>query len=314
MKHLLFLILIFSTTLRASDLSDVYLEKKKENSFSATELKKLKGLKVLIVPGVLAESFNSQSGNKIKVGFIFEEGFREQKKLLEKNKISYDYLNFDTESPPSVNAQAIIRAIQYSLVPVIIYSHSKGGLDTLEALRQRPDLLPKIRGWVSVQSPFWGATVASQMYENNLIKGLGKTLFEWMGGDVGGMSSLTTQERAPYMESDEIKNLIVEIKKKTKFLNYASFKKNSFGIDTPLELFRNISQSKAGDNDGVVPMTSAMMKSHGYEIDFVVESEVDHLMVMTKYRPDKIDVFHQSRAIYDQQAHTLSLIKMLLDN
>ncbi|MEA9357509.1 hypothetical protein SHI21_14875 [Bacteriovorax sp. PP10] len=313
MKFLLLaaLILNFSKVM-ANDLSAVYATKMKEQTFSTSELTKLKSLKVLIVPGVLAESFDSNSGNQIKVGFIFEEGFREQRRLLEKNQINYEYLKFDTESPPTVNAKAIIRAIQNSLVPVVIYSHSKGGLDTLEAFRQRPDLLPKVRGWVSVQSPFWGAPVASLMYDNTLLKDSGKTLFEWMGGDVGGMSALTIPERQSYMESAEIKNLIGDIKKKTKFLNFASFKSNVFGLDTPLELFRNLTQSRAGNNDGVVPLTSALMHSHGYEVDYAIEANVDHLMPMTKYRPDKIDIFHLSRSQYDQQAHTMSLIKMLL--
>lgn len=313
MKYLFFAALILNLSgVMASDLSAVYASKMQEKSFSSTELSKLKNLKVLIVPGVLAESFNSNSGNQIKVGFIFEEGFREQKKLLEKNKISYEYLNFDTESPPEVNAKAIIRAIEFSFVPVVIYSHSKGGLDTLEAFRQRPDLLPKIHGWVSVQSPFWGAPVASLMYDNTLLKDSGKTLFEWMGGDVGGMSALTINERQGYMDSQEIKNLIGVINKKIRFLNYGSFKPNSFGIDTPLELFRNLTTSRAGDNDGVVPLSSALMHSHGYDVNFAIESGVDHLMPMTKYRPDKIDIFHMSRSQYDQQTHTMSLIKMVL--
>lgn len=313
MKIFVLAALILTTSwATASDLSAQYAARKKETAFTLGEISKLKSLKVLIVPGVLAESFNSNSGNQIKVGFIFEEGFREQKRLLEKNNISYEYLNFDTESPPVVNAKAIIRAIQNSLVPVVIYSHSKGGLDTLEAFRQRPDLLPKIRGWVSVQSPFWGAPVASMMYDNSLLKDSGKTLFEWMGGDVGGMSALTIDERQAYMESSEIKNLIGLIKKRTKFLNYASFKSNVFGLDTPLELFRNLTQSRAGNNDGVVALSSALMNSHGYEIDYAIESGVDHLMTMTKYRPDKIDIFHFSRSQYDQQAHMMSLIKMLL--
>lgn len=296
----------------AHDLSSVYTTKMKETSFSETELTRLKSLKVLLVPGVLAESFDSKSGNQIKVGFIFEAGFREQKRLLEKNKINYEYLNFDTESPPSINAKAIITAIQNSLVPVVIYSHSKGGLDTLEALRQRPDLLPKIHGWVSVQSPFWGSPVAEFMYDNSLLQNSGKTLFEWMGGDVGGMSALTINERQTYMDSEEIKNLIGKINKQTRFFNFGTFKPNVFGIDTPLELFRNLSQPRAGNNDGVVPLTSALMHEHGFEIDYVIEENVDHLMPMTKYRPDKVDVFHLSRSKYNQQAHTMSLIKMLL--
>ena len=48
------------------------MNKKIEQHFSEAELSQLSKLKVVIVPGILAESFDSHSGNQLKVGFIFE--------------------------------------------------------------------------------------------------------------------------------------------------------------------------------------------------------------------------------------------------
>ncbi len=292
----------------AADLSNIYHSKKTETSFTKNELSKLKSMKVLIVPGVLAESFDSNSGNQIKVGFIFEDGFNEQKKLLIKNDIEFEYLNFDTESSIEVNAQAIIAAIAASSKKVVIYSHSKGGLETLEAIRQRPDLLGKIHSWASIQSPFWGSYTASILYGNVFLRTIGRNILDWMGGDIGGMQSLTMEEREVYMAKPEIKSLLVKIKNRIKFLNYGSTKKNLFGIDTPLEFFRDITQIKVGDNDGVVALSSSLMKFHGHNIDFIFEEGVDHLMTMTKYRPES----NTSKKRYDQQIHTTAILKMLL--
>lgn len=269
-----------------------------------SEVQVLQNYNVLVVPGVLAESFISDSANQIKLNFLFEDGFGEQLNLLERLNIEHQFLDLETENGPKENAKSIIAAIEKSTKPVLIYSHSKGGLDTLEAIRQRPDILTKIYGWVSVQSPFWGAPVASGFDKNLIFRDSGHRIFEWMGGSASGMNSLTIADRETYMNSVEIKNLILEIKHKIKFINFGSFKKNRLGIDTPLELFRNYTQNNAGANDGVVPLHSALMKDHGHNVDYIIEGEVDHLMTMTKYRLDNVS--------YDQQLHTLALLKLLL--
>lgn len=286
----------------SSDLSESYLKSREKIKLS--EVRALQKFKVLIIPGVLAESFISDSTNQIKLTFLFEDAFKEQIKVLQTLKIDYQFMALETENSPKQNARAIIEAVLNSEKPVLIYSHSKGGLDVLEAIRQNPAVLANIHGWASVQSPFWGAPVASGFSQNILLRSNSQNLFEWMGGSAAGMNSLTKSEREAYMNDPEVKKIIIEINKKIHFINFASFKTNVFGIDTPLELFRNYTDLKEGSNDGVVPLTSALMKEHGYDINFIIESEVDHLMTMTKYRLESID--------YNQKKHTLAVLKLLL--
>lgn len=50
----------------------------------------------------------------------------------------FEFLKVETENPPAENAKVISEAIYRSDKPVLIYSHSKGGLDTLEAFRKDP--------------------------------------------------------------------------------------------------------------------------------------------------------------------------------
>jgi glutaredoxin len=295
-------ILALSAHVWSSDLTSVYRTQLKPiEQVDRTSLQKYK---VIIVPGVLAESFISNSSNQIKLGFIFDEAFKEQIKLLNTLKVDYEFLNLESENSPEKNAKYIIEAIERSLLPVLIYAHSKGGLDVLEAIRQKPNLLSKIHGWASIQSPFWGAPVASSFSSNDILLGASNKLFEWMGGDAGGMSSLTIEERTSYMQSENIQSLLLDINKKIIFLNYASYKTNTTGIHTPLELFRNFTDQVAGKNDGVVPVSSALMKDHGIDINYIIETEVDHLMTMTHFRLNNSD--------YNQQSHTLAILKLLL--
>jgi hypothetical protein len=286
----------------SKDLTSLYLEGR--ISLSEQDTRALQKYKVIIVPGVLAQSFISDSSNQIKMQFFFKEGFREQISVLQQNNIDYDFLDIETENTPAENAATIINAIERSTQPVLIYSHSKGGLDVLEALRQRPQLLSKIHGWATIQSPFYGAPLASPFSHNIILRTISQHLFEWMGGDRAGLSSLTPEERVPYMNSSDVKSLLKDINRQIKFINYASFKKNSFGLDTPLEFFRDYTEHITGKNDGVVPLNSALLKDHGIDVNYILESEVDHLMTMTKYRLKQVN--------FNQKTHTMSVLKLLL--
>ncbi|MDD4974090.1 MAG: hypothetical protein PHY93_07045 [Bacteriovorax sp.] len=302
MLKMMMVFLLCSSNLWSKDLTIAYL-KGKEQTLSS-EVLALQKFKVLIIPGVLAQSFISDSNNQIKLSFLFEDAFKEQINLLQTLKINYELLKLETENSPAQNAIAIIDAIEKSSLPVLVYSHSKGGLDMLEAIRQKPVILSKIHGWASIQGPFWGAPVASGFNNNLILRDSSNNLFEWMGGDANGMSSLTIEEREAYMNTDEIKKLLIKTNQKIKFLNFASFKTNTFGIDTPLELFRNYTDGYSGQNDGVVPLTSALLKEHGFDINYIIEAEVDHLMTMTRYRLNNNQ--------YNQKAHTIAVLKLLL--
>ncbi len=302
MKFLLLCLLLIAHPAWSKDLSSAYLKGKEITLLS--QVRAIQQYKVLIIPGVLAQSFLKNSDNQIKLNAVFSDAFSEQIMLMERLKIDYEFLQLETENPPEVNASIIIEAIESSPKEVLIYSHSKGGLDTLEAIRQKPSVLSKIQGWASIQSPFWGAPVASGFNNNEILRDSGDSLFEFMGGSAEGMSSLTVEKRVEYMNRAEINSLIETVKARTHFVNFATYKSNSFGYDTPLEFFRNFTNQKAGNNDGVVPVTSALMKDHGLDVDFILEREVDHLMTMTRY--------YLLPQTYNIKAHTMSVLKLLL--
>lgn len=302
MKFILTILLFLVQAAWSKDLTETYMKGKSVTLLS--QVRAIQNFKVLIIPGVLAESFLNNSDNQIKLTPFFSDAFKEQISLLERLKIDHEFLQLETENPPESNAKLIIDAVERSTKPVLIYSHSKGGLDTLEAIRQRPSLLKKIHGWASIQSPFWGSPVASGLNNNDILKETGESLFELMGGNDSGMNSLTTEKREAYMNQADVKALIGLINGRINFLNFASVKFNLLGVDTPLELFRNYTDEKAGANDGVVPLSSALMMRHGHDVNYIIEADVDHLMTMTHY--------YLGLNSYNPKSHTISILKMLI--
>lgn len=301
MKAYLLLFYFLTKCISAADLSAEYFALK--NSYPITD-DRLKEYKILVIPGVLAESFITKSNNLIKLRTLFSEGFKDQVEYLKNIEADYEFVKLETETPPEENAKKIIFAIETSNKPILIYSHSKGGLDTLEAFRQRPDLIENVHGWISVQTPFYGAPIASKVQRNHIYKGGANNLFRIMGGNRKGLSSLTIEERSAIMDDIYTTELIVKISSQMKFINLATTKKNLKGYDTPLELFRNYSEKKAGANDGVVPLKSALLYQHGFNIDYVIEENVDHLMTMTN--------FYILRQPYDREAHTAAALRLLI--
>jgi len=69
--------------------------------------------------------------------------------------------SFDTSESVEHNAAAILEFLRSTDKQIIIVSHSKGGLDTLDALLGAPELWGvTVVGWVALQAPFYGSPVA----------------------------------------------------------------------------------------------------------------------------------------------------------
>jgi hypothetical protein len=78
---------------------------------------------------------------------------------------------------------------------VTILSHSKGGLDTLQALVENRDLWGStVTGWVALQAPFHGSPVA-----DNIPPALAGPLLSAFGGDQQAINDLKTADRTQYM-------------------------------------------------------------------------------------------------------------------
>ena len=107
---------------------------------------------------------------------------------------------FNTQGSFTDNARAINTVLAtHSGRKVVILSHSKGGLDTLEALRvNRPVWKVPVVGWVSLQAPFFGSPIADQVPD-----AFAEHLLEALGGDERALREQTVADRRRYMRENE---------------------------------------------------------------------------------------------------------------
>lgn len=103
---------------------------------------------------------------------------------------------FNTSQTVEHNGAAISALLRKTDKKIIFVTHSKGGLDTLEALLGAPDLWgTTVIGWVALQAPFHGSPLADPTPE--VINGL---LLGALGGNGQSVTDLKTTTRAVYME------------------------------------------------------------------------------------------------------------------
>jgi hypothetical protein len=89
-------------------------------------------------------------------------------------------LPIDTEQTMATTARAIRDRVLRERAPVVLLGQSKGPLDIHAALSLHPEIIPKVRAFVSVQAPFGGTPLASDAEAAPLARGL-------VRGVVGGL-------------------------------------------------------------------------------------------------------------------------------
>ncbi|MCX5784162.1 MAG: hypothetical protein NTX59_00580 [Elusimicrobia bacterium] len=249
-----------------------------DKRFDAAAVKKLKNYKVIFVPGFLSDVDPSQlpiPGMALKPSQPFEE----QMNWLKASGVDYERLSMTSESSVKANSSIVSAAIRASSRPVIIIGHSKGGLDTLEALISDRHLLGKVKGFVSLQSPFFGSPVADYVSSNNHLNNLAASLLLTLGGNKDSMVNLTCADRKPYMAANAA--AIAEITAAIPVIAVATWKDSVPGqIDTTLEPTRDFLLLQGIRSDGVVPVDSALLPG----ANLIKLSGLDHNVTVSPSR------------------------------
>lgn len=222
------------------------------------DMRKLRKFKVLLIPGFLTD-IGGQSIRVFDWPPLPEEFFYKQTLWLKANRIDYARVPVKTQSRIEVNAAIIIRAIEASDKPVILVGHSKGGLDILEALLVDPDLLDsKVRGVISLQTPFYGSPVADYVLSDTVLDGILTSVLETYGGSDKSLKNLTIQERAPYMAQH--KKAIAGLISRVPYISLATWKDSVDGVwDTRFKVIRDEMAAYGIKNDGLVPLDNALL-------------------------------------------------------
>lgn len=239
-----------------------------------TVREKIDGHRILLVPGFLSEAL-------ITAGkFGFGGYFDDQMEWFTRDSIEYIRVSIESEASTEKNGKKILSAIQRDRKPVYIISHSKGGLDTLDAVLSDPSVWNQIGGWVAIQTPFYGTPIADLILGQKILRLLIASPFlTLMGGSNASLLDMQVTKRRDLQKVNHDR-----IQKFLKAFPMLCFASHAGEIDTDLEPIRKVIHDQAGVNDGLVPLDSAILEGS----DFVKTSGVDHAMPVMK-ASEKLD-------------------------
>jgi hypothetical protein len=176
------------------------------------------------------------------------------------------------DSRLSVDVNGILLASELRQVIVenpskrlIIMAHSKGSLDTLEAVRVDPSLAPHIHRLISIQSPFGGSPYAAAYLNSTSFARMvvDQMLIQWMAGDYSGVQSLTYEARKEWFARTPTVPIPV--------LCFASSAHPSGLI--PEDLSKYMYDTFGAENDGLVAQADAILPG----APFVLAKGISHL-------------------------------------
>lgn len=181
---------------------------------TAERLAAIKPCRVILVHGLLGEvGTNVQkfldhfdSREQRLVGF-----YKDQDEAFDRMGIKHERVVYRSHAVERC-AGKIIEAIEKSDEPVVVFSHSKGCIDTLEALLrlQRDGKLGRVRGWVAAQGVFFGAPNADKYVESTRRRIFGIAAMRCLGANFDAIRDCSQKARNDYMEqhADEIASLV----------------------------------------------------------------------------------------------------------
>jgi triacylglycerol esterase/lipase EstA (alpha/beta hydrolase family) len=252
----------------------------------------LKNVKVIMVQGIMGDYINFMK-NLIMKYFGEYNYFEDQQKYLKSQGIEFEMIKIGTENSIAKNSKVVEKHILASKKPVLLLTHSKGGMDALSALVDNPDLVGRIVGMIAIQSPYLGTPVADFLNNTQPWKALSAFCLMLLGGSNESLKDLRTDRRATWYEQNIEK--IREIQRRVPILSFTSWKTDDpQRKDTMFEFSRNlmIKHNKA-ENDGLVPWKSGVLPGGA----FVAVDGLDHGATVTTQKLIPFDRFRFTQAL-----------------
>lgn len=294
-----------------NDVSDAF--QTSWNSFSSNEdldsestalINTLSNYELIFIPGFLSDAvidLGDFGGTRqiTKLGQYFDE----QIEWLKAVGVSARRLDIESEESVAINSQVIANAIRSTdKNQVLLISHSKGSIDTLETLIKVPNLRHKVHAWLSIQGAFGGSPVAEDILNDKPLSALSEALLQQLGGTQQALADLGTSLRGQSLKENaaNIKELLSELP----ILSFTSYKENTPGWDTLLAPSRDYLLNEYGlDNDGLVAWTDAVLPGSNY----IKVEGVDHavpVMYCTFIQYDRVRFLKSTLALLlKQQSH-----------
>lgn len=282
-----------------ADLTEDYLSALKApgQGLGKKEILELRKCKVLLVRGFMTGGYVEPfeiMGKKIWIGRYFND----QKEALKELGVDFSMADIDSVMPPAHNAAKVAAEIRAAGKPVIIISHSDGGMYALQALVENPDLAPLVRGFISLQTPFGGSPVADYVRSNKILSAAMSRILGHFGGTLEAFESLLPEKRDAFQQANL--GAINAVVSRVNIISFASWKAEENGkLDTLLEIPRDFMLKKGFKNDGLVPLDSAILPGS----DYIKAEDVDHV----------VPVMSTDLVLnFDRRAFTLALLGMII--
>jgi hypothetical protein len=168
---------------------------------------RIRASRLLFVPALL-------SGIALKASRLrLVEYLTHQVRLLKDEGFDAEVADIDTGATVQANGARLAEILVRHHCPTWIVTHSKGGLDTLEALAAHPDVRRYVDGWVAFQAPFQGSPVADVACTAPKARRIGAAALKLLGASPQTICDLTTAERARYLDANatEIAQLLAQV-------------------------------------------------------------------------------------------------------
>lgn len=202
----------------------------------------LKNLRFILIPGMFSSVFR-------KLGGFPVDYFDDYINFFEENCVDYELLSVNSQDGPDANEDLVKQTILSSDKPVIVISHSYGGLYGLNALVKNETLWGSIHGFIAIQSPFSGTKIADIVYHNNFLKYLATYVLNFFGGSENGLIEITKKRSMERMYNWHER--LAKLSKNTPVIFVTSkIKKN---------MFHNLLWGVDEDTDGLIESESALI-------------------------------------------------------
>ncbi|OIO01073.1 MAG: hypothetical protein AUJ51_09095 [Elusimicrobia bacterium CG1_02_56_21] len=283
------------------DLTAEFLNVRKSpgQGLEESKIAELRKCKVLLVRGFMTGGYVEPFeilGHKVWIGRYFND----QKEVLRDLGVDFSMVDIDSAMTPSHNAAKVALAIRGSEKPVIIISHSDGGMYVLQSLVENPELAVRVRGFIPLQAPFSGTPVADYVRGKKVFSAMMAALLGHFGGTLESLESMTLAERGGYQEAN--REAVGAIVSKLNIICFASWKaEKHHKLDTLLELPRDFMLKRGLNNDGLTPADSSILTG----ADYIKLEGADH--VVTVMAADMVLEF-------DRRAFTRALLAMIISS
>lgn len=241
---------------------------------------RMRASRILFVPAVL-------SGIALKASRLrLVEYLTHQVRQLKDQGFDAEIADIDTGATVAANGARLAQILERQHCPTWIVTHSKGGLDALEALVAYPNVRRFVDGWIAFQAPFQGSPIADVACTARKARRIGAAAFRLLGADPRTICDLTTAERGRYLDENatEIAQLLADVP--VMCVGTAVRK----GLLPPWPTVKWMEQ-RGMRNDGLVPVTSTILPgAHYVLLDGMGHGEVatNHLLSRRKY--EQIDL------------------------